>query len=340
MRRDYEDWLRKQGYGEGTVNAQIYRVARVEEHYGDLDKHFDTDGTESLLRELAYSADDERRGRANSSKIVLVGNVRSNLADYKGAVSRYRRFRDGGTAEGFACTTVPVANCDTSVSSPNQRPPALQPTVVPSGGSRTMMDFGLDGRAAFEAVIASSQYRTLEQAVASLALFSHPHTVRQTGGKALFPTIRNPRRVGQFDFHGDRRVLLDDNKSPTDAFLWANGLARRKADTQFNHVYAASQDPDAYTALPNICMTPAFVAKLTDTNKGIRRLLQYRSYRLYQWTPKGHAPPEQPEQYETLEWAAPLPPLADIRSTMMAAMATKPKDRTVLAVKELGWLFA
>ena len=99
-------------------------------------------------------------------------------------------------------------------------------------------------------------------------------------------------------------MLLDDNKSPTDAFLWANGLSRRGPDTQFNHIYAASLDAEAYTALPNICMTPAFIAKLTDTSEDVRSLLRYRSYQLYEWTPAGQEPPERPEDYEALEWAA------------------------------------
>lgn len=42
----------------------------------------------------------------------------------------------------------------------------------------------------------------------------------------LFPAIRNPRRVGEMVEHEGRRVLLDYSKSPTDAFLWANGLIR------------------------------------------------------------------------------------------------------------------
>ena len=216
---------------------------------------------------------------------------------------------------------------------------AAKPVLAIRTGARTLVDFNLNGRTALEAIVAASQYRTIAQAVASLTLFTHPNTVRQTGGKALFPAIRDPKRVGQTAEHEGRRVLLDDNKSPTDAFLWANGLTRRGPDTQFNHVYAVSLDADAYTALPNICMTPAFIAKLTDTSEEVGRLLKYRSYQLYEWVPKGHTPPERPPEYEVLEWAAPLPPVEDVRSAFVAAMASKPKDRTVLAARQLGWLF-
>jgi hypothetical protein len=349
MRGEYKDWLHRQGYGDGTIVAQLHRVGRVEEHYGDLDAHFERDGLASVLEALTYSTEDERRGRPNPTKIPFVGNIRNNLASYKSAVLWYRRFRE---SKGLADHSVSGAAVKRDAASPAigesqpetwsqiaTRAPARQP-LEPRLGRRTLVDFNLDGRAALEAIISSSQYRTIAQAVASLTLFSHPKTVRQTGGRALFPAIRNPRRVGQIDVHQGRQVLLDDNKSATDAFLWANGLSRRGRDTQFNHVYATSLDVEAYTALPNICMTPAFIAKLTDTSEDVRSLLRYRSYQLYKWTPAGHPPPEPPDDYEALEWCAPLPPVEDVRSTIIAAMATKPKDRTVVAVGTLGWLFA
>ncbi|WP_374469145.1 hypothetical protein [Phenylobacterium sp.] len=340
MRRNYEQWLRRQGYGENTIISQLHRSGRVEEHYGDLDGHYERDRCRSLIEALTYSTEDERRGRPNPTKIPFVGNIRNNLASYKSSVLWYRRYRDG---DGDAAVDPTPAAADEEPQASRPLPPRPAPRrpglLEPRTGPRTLVDFQLDGRAALEAIIAASQYRTIAQAVASLTLFSHPLTVRQTDGRALFPSIRNPRRVGQIDVHESRRVLLDDNRSPTSAFLWANGLSRRGPDTQFNHVYAASLDVDAYTALPNLCMTPAFIAKLTDTSEEVRRLLRYRSYQLYQWVPAGHEPPGRPDEYEALEWAAPLPAVDDVKATVLAAMARKPKDRTVLAAKELGWLF-
>lgn len=335
MKNSYADWLHKQGYNPGTVGTQLARVERVEEHYGDLDVGYQHDRLSSLIETLAYSTEDERRSRPNPTTIPIVGVIRTNLASYKSSVLWYRRFRDNEEAGSDA---QPVLTA-TAESPPLRRPAVVRSTFEPRSGAKTLADFGMDGRAALEALIAGSQYKTLAQAVASLAIFSHPQTVRQTEGKALFPSIRDPKRVGQFDIIEGRRVLLDDNKSATDAFLWANGLSRRGPDTQFNHVYSASADPDAYTALPNLCMTPAFIAKLTDTNREIGALLRYRSFALYQWVPRGFDPPQRPDEYESLEWAAPLPQVDDVRSTVLAAMATKAKDRTVLATIELGWLF-
>lgn len=341
MRRDYKDWLHRQGYSEGTIVAQLHRVGRVEEYYGDLDAHFERDGLVSLLEALSYSTEDQRVGRPNPTKIPFVGNVRNNLASYKSAVLWYRRFSEGYGSQEFAegdprkGTSEPPQVYRAGVRSKA----AIRSELAPRKGPRTLVDFDLNGRAALDAIISSSQYGSVAQAVASLTLFSHPRTVQQTNGRALFPAIRNPRRVGEIEVHGGRRVLLDDNKSATDAFLWANRLSRRGPDTQFNHVYQTSLDPDAYTALPNICMTPAFIAKLTDTSRDVQALLRYRSYKLYDWVPAGHPVPERPEDYEALEWAAPLPPVDDVRGALQSAMATKPKDRTVLAARQLGWIF-
>ena len=116
-------------------------------------------------------------------------------------------------------------------------------------------------------------------------------------------------------------------------------MSWRGRDTQFNHIYAASGDVDVYTALPNICMTPAFMAKLTDTDQDIKKLLRFRSFDLYGWHPAAEPVPQRPRDYDSLEWAPPLAPVPDVRRAIEDAMARKPKDRTVRAAKEIGWLF-
>lgn len=96
MRSDYKQWLEEQKYDAGTIAAQLHRVGRVEDCYGNLDEHF-ADGTlQSVIDELTYSAEDERRGKPNPSKIPFKGNIRNNLASYKNAVVRYRKFLTGG----------------------------------------------------------------------------------------------------------------------------------------------------------------------------------------------------------------------------------------------------
>jgi hypothetical protein len=94
MKADYRQWLERQKYQAGTITAQMHRAGRVEEHYGNLDEHYAKDRMTSLIEALTYSTDDKRHNRANPSKIPFEGDIRSNLASYRDAVKRYRKFRD------------------------------------------------------------------------------------------------------------------------------------------------------------------------------------------------------------------------------------------------------
>ncbi len=99
MRADYRRWLEDQQYGSGTVAAQLHRAGRVEDCYGNLDDHFSRDRLRSVLADLTYSTEDERRNRSNPSKIPFEGNIRNNLASYRNAITRYIRFLAGKAGE-------------------------------------------------------------------------------------------------------------------------------------------------------------------------------------------------------------------------------------------------
>ena len=103
MKSTYKKWLEERRYQKGTVNAQIYRAKKVEECYGDLDRHYENDRLQSVISELKYSKEDERQNKPNPSKIRFRGNIRNNLASYRNATERYRKFRDeesgGGNSE-------------------------------------------------------------------------------------------------------------------------------------------------------------------------------------------------------------------------------------------------
>lgn len=106
MRPDYPRWLEEQKYSDNTQTAQIHRVRKVEEHYGNLDEHFSNGTYQQVINSLEYSTADERTNKPNPSKIKFEGNVniRNNLQSYKNAVVRYRKFLNdntflGGTVE-------------------------------------------------------------------------------------------------------------------------------------------------------------------------------------------------------------------------------------------------
>lgn len=126
MRDTYRDWLMRQKYAEGTVQAQLHRAGRVEKHYGDLDRHYEADRLEGIIADLQYSTEDARRSKPNPSKIPFDGDIRSNLASYRDAVARYRRFRDEATDDedqapyGFGGSAAEAAHDDATEDAPRQ----------------------------------------------------------------------------------------------------------------------------------------------------------------------------------------------------------------------------
>lgn len=200
-------------------------------------------------------------------------------------------------------------------------------------------EFSNDGMRALEYVISGSAYGSLEQAVASLSVFTHPSTVQQLNGKNLFQTIRGKRgRMAETEFG---TVMEDDNKSPTDAFIWLHGWKRGHfKDVQFNHIWTKSKSVKDYTNLANVVVTPSFLAKVTDTNNEIVGLLRYRAFDLFGYKPQDEITPKEPKVYRQLSWSSPLPEVSDVERTLRVAMSTKQKDRTTRTARELGWLFS
>lgn len=208
---------------------------------------------------------------------------------------------------------------------------------------KTLLDFGLDGGGALEYVLAASPYAGLDQAVASLALFSHPQTVAQAAGQALFRICRGPiPQRGQIVSLADgSRVLLDDNTGPTDAFIWANRVRRGSYnDVQFCHVWQASGDASAYTNLANLCVLPSFLAKLSDTHPRIVQMLRWRAEQLYGWRASSAQAAVSDQGFSALDWASPLPVTAHLEKVLRAEMTTKPKSRTTISCREIGWVFS
>ena len=202
--------------------------------------------------------------------------------------------------------------------------------------------YDFNGVRVLEDILRTSVFETPAQAVAALTKFSHPRTVSQTRNSNIFRTIRrsNSGDVGKYiDSLENGRLMLDDNRSPTNAVVWPHSLTlKRCKDVQFNHVWADAKNVALYTSLANICITPSFLAKLTDTDKHICGLLQYRAFELFDgFKPENEPVPKKPAGYDGLAWAASLPEVNDLEASFRRAMQTKPKDRTVRTVQELGW---
>lgn len=197
-----------------------------------------------------------------------------------------------------------------------------------------------DGAALLEKMLDQAGYASVEAAVSMHTIFLDPLTVAQAKGRAMFPVVRDQSRAGEIgELPGAGRVMFDDNATPTDCFLWA--AERKKGpDIQFNHVWNASKDPKSYTALWNLCCTPAFLAKTTDTHAGVGEILRYRSWDLFGNVPAGEPPPDRPSGYDGLVWAESPSPLEDLEATFRSRMGAAPARRACLAAREIGWAFS
>lgn len=211
-----------------------------------------------------------------------------------------------------------------------------------------LSDSELNGQKALIEIIRKSEYKSLEQAIASLTKFSHPQTVKQLNYQNAFRIIRqqlsnpNSRRGNYVDYKDDNKVMIDDNKGPIDAFIWANNIKRKDyKDVQFNHIWRMPYDVRYYTNLANICITPAFLAKITDSNLTIRNLLKYHVFISYNgFKPTDINDPRKPQIYDDLDWAPFMNAISDLKRQYISEMRRKPKDRTTRSAREIGWFFS
>jgi hypothetical protein len=199
-----------------------------------------------------------------------------------------------------------------------------------------------DGVSALKEVLDRSGYNSIVEAVAAHTIFLHPVTVAQTSGQPVFPVVRDPTRRGQIQRQPDGRfLLLDDNTTPTQAFLWA-ARRRKGLDVQYNHVWGDPRNRDTYTALWNVCVTPAFLAKTTDgsNHPEVLSALRLRSYDLYGMHPNGEELPAKPEGYDSLKWMEPPDAVDDLETVLRTRLASAPRGRPAIAARKIGWLFS
>ncbi len=219
----------------------------------------------------------------------------------------------------------------------------VNPAQLPDGQPTTTLEVTTvrpNGTESLRRVLEAAGYDSITQAVAAHALFLHPVTVAQTNLEALFPVVRNQAMRTQVGTLPDgREVMFDDNWMPIAAFCWSAGWNfGTKGDVQFNHVVQDSQEPRNYTALWNICVTPAFLAKATDGHPEVKAALRYRSHELY-GTPGHMDEPTKPDGYGSLRWGPVTAPVPDL-ATVLRARIEDSKAVRQTTIRRLGWLFA
>lgn len=98
----------------------------------------------------------------------------------------------------------------------------------------------------------------------------------------------------------------------------------------------------SYTALWNLCVTPAYLAKVTDGSNSleVQAALRRRSYELFGHVPDGEAVPEAPPGYDDLVWRVPSPPPPpDLAAVLRERLAANQGSSPAASAREFGWLF-
>lgn len=197
--------------------------------------------------------------------------------------------------------------------------------------------FNFDGRLILEDVARRAGFLNLSMLVARYTLFTHPNIVQQTNNENLFQIIRDFKNRGKILNYKGTMLMACDNTGPQHDFEWSNG-GINKTDIQINHIYKDSMNVKSYTSLANLCATPVFLAKLTDTDEEIKNLLKYRSFEIYGYHIGNQ--PTKPEKYQNYIWHDFLPGPTDLEKFLLKRMREYSKSRTTISAKELGWYFS
>ena len=146
----------------------------------------------------------------------------------------------------------------------------------------------------------------LVKLVIKLCYFPNPETCKEIN-TAVFPTIRAQPKFRRFSVQKieSRKLLRDDNTSPTWALMWSHVIGRvtpPKNGWIFAHVWQASQDAEGYTAPYNLVLMPEFLGSLSDKNGPLARYFQYHAQSVYGLTPKGKNQVPKPADFENLSF--------------------------------------
>jgi hypothetical protein len=128
--------------------------------------------------------------------------------------------------------------------------------------------------------------------------------------------------------------MRDDNAGAHIVFSAASDIRILGRHLNLNHLYGGDS-VELFTNLRNLCITPSFLAKLTDGNRSIVQLLRRRAFVLYGFAPEGEP---MADGYDDLDWSPTLPPVPDLQARL-SQMLRNSNGHTARAVRRLGWCF-
>lgn len=129
--------------------------------------------------------------------------------------------------------------------------------------------------------------------IAETSIWAHPDIVKEK--PVWFPNTRRGRKNEKRGTIIDG-IYIDDNTKANYAIKQACKVQPKNFSVC--HIYpGTAYDPRYHTAIANLVLLPQALSSLTDHNEEIIKVLQYRSYALYDWVPEGFPIPKKPESY-------------------------------------------
>ncbi|GHV80430.1 hypothetical protein AGMMS49944_22210 [Spirochaetia bacterium] len=167
---------------------------------------------------------------------------------------------------------------------------------------------GIDGRNALEKA-AKKLCIDLPSLVAETAIWACPTVCvdlsKKHGEPVWYPKYRRGR-PGEKKGQVIKGITIDDNTYANAAIKHAVGISRNDIKKYAAcHIWEDTcYDEHCHTAIPNLVLIPNAIAGLSDFYKPVIEALQYRSYALYHWLPKGCPVTVKPKNYPT-NWQQP-----------------------------------
>ena len=96
---EFEKWLKRYGYDEGTIRSRIANCKRIEEFEGDLDNHYFVDEMNNLFTKLNYTSHDRRSNNLPHHRIPINGDVYNGAATLRAAAKLYHGYKIGNVKE-------------------------------------------------------------------------------------------------------------------------------------------------------------------------------------------------------------------------------------------------
>lgn len=183
-----------------------------------------------------------------------------------------------------------------------------------------------------------SEREVLTRAILESACFIHPEVVAQTRNLPILRARRMDAGRGEKKNTVVAGEFVSDNFPPDYVFRAATSDERVQSSTVLCHIYGGkgeARDTFFYTNLANLCLVPAFLAKLCDTDEAIVALLKQCAFVLYGFDPRREFDgfPPDPAIRDRVRIATPP------RGTLVDALSRR-RDKNYLAARGAGFLFA